>query len=168
MSHLVDHRSTSPYRADEVYAAMVDPEYLRARLAKIGGARAELLDHHSDEQGAHYRLRHGLDAKDLPSLLRGVLPGAITVERDESWTRVDRGRYTGETKVTVAGTPASAAGGMRLNDTDGGGSELRVRIDVTVNVPVIGGRIESFVVGQVQNLLEMESRFLQEWLAKTR
>lgn len=168
MSHLVDHRSTSTHQADEVYAAMVDPEYLRARLAQIGGRRGELLDHRADEQGAHYRLRHGLDAKDLPALLRGVLPGDITVERDESWTRVDTGRYTGETKVTVAGTPASAAGGMRLHDTDSAGSELQVRIDVTVNVPVIGGTIESFVVGQVQNLLGMESRFMQEWLAQRR
>lgn len=168
MPRQVDHRSTLTYPADGVYTAIVDPEYLRARLGQIGGSRAELLDHSADEQGARYRLRHGLDAKDLPPALRGVLPGDITVERAESWTRLASGRYAGETTVTVPGAPASAAGGMQLHDADGAGSELRVRVDVTVKVPLIGGAIEGFVAGQVQNLLGMEAQFMQRWLAQQR
>jgi hypothetical protein len=168
MPRQVDHRSTLRYPADQVYAAIVDPEYLRARLGQIGGPRAEVLDHSADAQGAHYRLRHGLDAKDMPAMLRGVLPGDISVERAESWKRVEPGRYDGETQVTVPGAPASAAGGMRLHGTDGAGSELRVRLDVTVNVPLLGSTIEGFVAGQVEHLLGMESQFMQEWLARKR
>ena len=82
MSRQFDYRSTWPYPADEVYAAMVDPDYLRARLARIGGPGAALLEHHVDPDGVHYRLRHGLDPKDMPAVIRTVLPGDITIERE--------------------------------------------------------------------------------------
>jgi hypothetical protein len=165
MSRQIDFRSTSPHSADEVYATMVDPGYLRARLEQIGGPGAGLLEHTADVQGARYRLRHGLDAKDLPSVVRGVLPGSITIERTERWTRQDSGRYLGDVQVEIPGTPASAAGGMRLRDLPAGGSELNVRADVTVSVPLIGGKIEGVVAEQVQNLLAAETAFTRQWLA---
>lgn len=170
MARQIDYRSTSPFPADKVYAAMVDPDYLRARLAQIGGPEASLLEHHADGDGAHYTLRHGLDAKDLPSVVRAILPGDITIERAESWTRQGAGHYAGTVQVTIHGTPASAAGGMRLRNLDGaaGESELHVRADVTVGVPLIGGRIVAVVADQVEGLLAAETQFTQQWLAKGR
>jgi hypothetical protein len=168
MARQIDYRSTSQFAADEVYATMVDPDYLRARLAELGGRDAALLEHHADAEGARYRLRHGLDARDLPPVVRTVLPGGIVVERAERWTRQGPGRYAGEVQVTIQAAPASAKGGMRLRDQDGGGSELQVRAEATVKVPIIGGKIEAVVAEQVENLLGMESEFTIRWLEKSR
>jgi hypothetical protein len=165
MSRQFDYRSTWPYPADEVYAAMVDPDYLRARLARIGGPGAALLEHHVDPDGVHYRLRHGLDPKDMPAMIRTVLPGDITIERDESWKQQGPGSYAATVAVTIHGTPASAAGGMRLHDT-GSSSELLMRIDVTVKVPLIGSTVEGIVVNRVGELFDMEAEFTREWLAQ--
>lgn len=166
MSRQIDYRSTSPHSADEVYATMVDPDYLRARLEQIGGPGAGLLEHTADVKGAHYRLRHGLDAKDLPSVVRSVLPGDVTIERNERWTRQDGGRYLGDVDVTIPGAPASATGGMRLRDLPDGGSELSVRADVRVSVPLIGGKIEGVVGDQVRRLLAAETAFTEAWLTE--
>jgi hypothetical protein len=166
MPRQIDYRSTSTYPADEVYATMTDPEYLRARLARIGGPGAGLLEHTADGEGTRYRLRHGLDAKDLPSMVRNVLPGELTIERTETWTRQGAGRYAGDVQVTIHGAPASAVGGMRLRDTERGDSELLVRADVTVNVPLIGGKIEDIIAQQVESLLAAETAFTQQWLAQ--
>ncbi|WP_219413320.1 DUF2505 domain-containing protein [Pseudonocardia nigra] len=166
MPRPIDYRSTSQYRADDVYATMVDPEYLRARLARLGGPRAELLEHSAYADGARYRLQHGLDAKDMPSTVRSMLPGDLTIERAESWVREESGRYAGEVQVTIHGTPASAVGGMRLHDADGGDSELLVHAEVTVKVPLIGGKIEGIVAEQVESLLAAETGFTLEWLAE--
>jgi hypothetical protein len=168
MARSIDYRSTSQYPADEVYATMVDPDFLTARLAKIGGKGAELLEHTADAEGSRYRLRHGLDPKDLPPMVRSVLPGDIVIERTEIWTRQGAGRYAGESQVAIPGTPASALGGMRLRDIDGGQSELHVRADVTVRVPLVGGKIEGVVAEQVQNLLAAETQFTLAWLARDR
>jgi hypothetical protein len=164
MSRQIDFRSVSPYTADEVYATMVDPDYLRARLERIGGPGAALLAHSADVNGAHYRLRLGLDGKDLPSVVRAVLSGDVTIERDERWTRQDSGRYVGDVDVAIPGAPASATGAMRLRDLPDGGSELSVRADVRVSVPLIGGKIEGVVGEQVQRLLAAETAFTQTWL----
>jgi hypothetical protein len=168
MASSIDYRSTSQYPADEVYATMVDPDYLKSRLTQIGGPGAELLEHTADAGGARYRLRHGLDPKDLPSVVRNFMPGDVVIERTESWTRQGAGHYTGEVQVAIPGTPASAAGGMRLRDIDGGESELLVHADVTVKVPLIGGKIEGVVADQVQSLLAAETQFTHEWLARGR
>ncbi|HLU57283.1 MAG TPA: DUF2505 domain-containing protein [Pseudonocardia sp.] len=165
MPRQIDFRSVSSHSADEVYATMVDPDFLRARLERIGGPGAALLSHSADLEGARYVLRLGLDPKDLPSVVRSVLSGNVTIERDERWTRQDRGRYTGDVDVTIPGAPASASGAMRLRDLPDGGSELNVRADVRVSVPVLGGKIEAVVGEQVQRLLAAETAFTQEWLA---
>lgn len=167
MSTQFDYRSSSSHPAEEVYAAMVDPDYLRARLEEIGGPGAALLEHSADADGARYRLRHGLDPNALPSMVRGVLPGEIVIERTESWKREAAGRFAGDTGVTIPGAPGSAAGVMRLRDLDGG-SELEIRIDVTVKVPVIGSLIEGTVGGHVKGLLAAESEFTQRWLERER
>ena len=167
MPRQIDHRSTLPYSADEVYTTMVDPDYLRARLQQLGGPGAELLDHTADAEGARYRLRHGVDAKNMPSMVRHVMPGDhITIERTERWTRQDSGNYLGEVQVAMPGTPAFAAGGMRLRDLPDGGSELSVRADVTVSLPLIGGKIEGMVAEQFQSLLASEAAFTQQWMAR--
>jgi hypothetical protein len=165
MSRQIDFRSVSPHSADEVYATMVDPHFLRARLEQIGGPGAGLLEHSADVKGARYLLRLGLDAKDLPSAVRTVLPGDLTIERSERWTRQDSGRYLGDVEVMIPGAPASATGGMRLRDLPDGGSELNVRADVRVSVPLIGGKIEGVVGEQVQRLLAAETAFAETWLS---
>lgn len=167
MARQIDYRSTSPFGADEVYAATVDPDYLRARLERMGGPGAELLEHSADGEGARYRLRHGLDNAVLPPLVQALVPGNLVIERVETIRRRGLGDYDGDTSVKIIGTPVSADGRMALYDMDGG-SEFSVRADVRVDVPLIGGRIEGLIAEQVQNLLTAESGFTREWLATPR
>ena len=54
---------------------------------------------------------------------------------------------------------------MRLADT-AAGSELVIRADVVVRVPLLGGKIEAVIADQVQQLLAAETAFTLEWLAR--
>ena len=54
---------------------------------------------------------------------------------------------------------------MQLADADGG-SRLRIRADVSVPVPFLGGKIEKSVGDAVQMLLVAETRFTSDWLAR--
>ncbi|MHA6792411.1 DUF2505 domain-containing protein [Pseudonocardia bannensis] len=167
MARSIDYRSTSLHPADEVYATMVDPDYLQARLERLGGPGAALLEHSADVHGARYRLRHGLDAEHLPAIVQKVLTGDIVIERSESWTRRGEGHYDGEVTVRIPGTPAAASGWMRLadlNGADAGNSELVVHADVTVKVPLIGGKIEDTIAEQVTRLLASETAFTLDYL----
>ena len=53
---------------------------------------------------------------------------------------------------------------MRLGDT-GGGSELVIDVQVTVKVPIVGGKVEEAVAEQVRNLLAAETEFTLSQLA---
>lgn len=166
MSRQTDYRATSGYPADRVFAAMTDARCLRERLEVLGGKEAALLEHRADAESARFRLRHALDARDLPPLVRNLMAGDIVIERAETWARYQDGHYRGTADVQVRGTPASAAGAMRLLDLSAGGSELAVRTDVTVKVPLLGGPIEQSVGGQINDLLRMETEFTLDWIAR--
>lgn len=165
MSRQFDYRSTATEPAKAVFAAMVDADCLRARLEKLGGRNAALLEHEADADSARFRVQHGLDSSDMPSVVRGFLPSDFIVNRLETWRRTSDGIYTGTAQVQVPGTPASATGQMGLRDV-ATGSELRVRTDVTVKVPLFGGAIEQTVGEQILKLLDLETKFTLDWLTR--
>jgi len=163
MSSQFDYRATPPRPAAAVFAAMVDADCLRARLAALGGRNAALLEHAADADGARFRVQHGLEPGDMPQAVRSFLPADFVIRRLETWRRADDGKYTGTADVEVPGTPASATGQMGLRDA-GPGSELRIRTDVTVRVPLLGGRIEASVGEQILKLLNAETTFTLDWM----
>ncbi|MCE0767478.1 DUF2505 domain-containing protein [Pseudonocardia kujensis] len=158
MSRPTEFRATSPHPVDRVYAALVDRQILSDRLATMGGPGAAILEYTGDENGCKYRIRHGIDEKDLPGVVKSFVGSrGITIERDESWTRSGDG-YDGTVGVELPGMPAGAQGTMRLAPK-GEGSELVVNVDVTVKVPILGGKIEESVAQQIHRLLEMETEY---------
>ena len=163
MAHQLTHRTTAEFPADQVYAVMVDPDCLKARLERLGGPGAALLSHHVDANGARYELRHGVDANVVPPMVRSLVSGDLVIERVETLVPAGPGRYNGTVSVRIPGTPASADGALRLADVVGG-SEFVVDASVTVKVPLIGGKIESMVAEQIEGLLAQETGFTLDWL----
>jgi Protein of unknown function (DUF2505) len=163
MARSIDYRSTLAFPAEKVYAAMTDPEYLRARLRELGGPGSELLEHEATAESARYRLKQGISASDLPPIVGKVMNGDLSIERTETLRRTAPGSYSGDVDVKIANAPASAAGTMSL-DGDGDRSDFGVHADVTVKVPLLGGKIEEIVAEQVRQLLEAETAFTVRWL----
>ena len=162
MSRQIDYRSSSPFTAERVFAAMADADYLRARLQKLGGPGAVLLEHHAVAGGVRYTLRHGLDSDMLPAMVKPLVGGELVIERTESVHPGGAG-YRGVVEVRVPGAPVAANGTMSLRDAPGG-SEFAVRAEVSVRVPLLGGRIEAVVAEQVRLLLAAEAEFTRQWL----
>ena len=163
MARSIDYRSTLAYPAEKVFAAMTNKEYLEARLREIGGPGSALLDHEATPESARYELKQGLAEQDLPPIVGKVMNGDLAIIRTETLNRTQPGRYSGDVDVAIPGAPASASGSMALAD-EGSGSLFEVHADVTVKVPLIGGKIEEIVADQVRRLLEAETEFTVRWL----
>lgn len=163
MATRIEHRATFPHSAADAYAAQTEQRALRARLAQVGGERAELRDHEVGEHGARYTLLQGIPADKLPSLVRTLRSGDLTVRRTHVWNR-ENDRYTGTVTVEVADIPGRITADVELVPS-GGGCVQTTRGEVSVRVPLVGGKIESFVVEQVTKLLETEARATEQWLA---
>lgn len=164
MSRPIRYQRRYSWLADKVYAATVDPAQLRARLAELGGRQAALLEHEQTDRGARFRLLHGLASADLPAIARTVLPDDVMIERTEVWRLDGPGRYSGDVQVGIGGMPAEIGGRMTLTDAGPGGSELRVDGQVSVRLPLVGGKIEEIVATQVTELLAAETGFTERWL----
>lgn len=163
MPRQIDFRAPLPQPAETVYATITDAEFLRTRLQQLGGPGAALLEHRADPTGASYRLRHGLDKSVLPALVQSLVSGDLVIERTETLRQVAPGRYEGTVDVQIPGAPVHAAGRTALHDAPGG-SEFAVQAEVTVNVPLFGGRIEETIAEQVRNLLAAETAFAEQRL----
>jgi hypothetical protein len=163
MARSIDYRSTMAFPAEKVFATMTDEEYLRARLRELGGPGSALLEHRVSPDGAQYKLKQGLHEDDLPPIVGKVMQGDLAIQRTESLRATGPGAYAGDVDVAISNMPASASGTMRLAD-DGAGSEFEVHANVEVRVPLIGGKIEEIVAGQVRRLLEAETAFTVRWL----
>lgn len=160
MPRSIDYRSTSAHPAARVYATMVDKDVLEKRLEQMGGPGAALQEYEPTGNGVRYTLRHGIDQQDLPPMVTKLIPGGdVVIKRTETWSESAQGGYDGTGRVAIAGTPANAKATMRLTDTDGGGSELAVTVEVTVKVPVVGAKVEEGVGDQIRQLLEAETAF---------
>ncbi|MEU4802309.1 DUF2505 domain-containing protein [Actinosynnema sp. NPDC023587] len=163
MARRIEHLTTFPRPASEVYAALVDESHLRDRLAALGGVDAALVAFTTTEGTTSYQLKQGVPADRLPPVARGVLGGDLVIDRAESWTEAGR---AGTVEVTLNGVPGRLDGTFTLVDTAGGGSELTLAGQVKVGIPLMGGKLEGLIAEQVAVLLENETEFTTEWLAR--
>lgn len=154
-----EHRATFPAPADDVFSTLVDEAFLTARLRDIGGKSAALLDHETSGDVAAYRLRQGVDASRLPGAVRSIVNGDLIVEREERW----RG-FESAGRATINGVPAQISS-RGLLTARGDGSELLIRAEVKVSIPLVGGKIEKVVAEQVTKLLAAEAEYAEKWLA---
>ena len=164
MARRIEHRTRSASDAKTVYAAVVNADYLNQRLAALGGTNAQLFDYKQNGDATSYRLRHGVAAQDLPAAIRPLLGGDLKIDRVESWRAEPDGSYSGTVRVTIPGMPGDLTGAMKLNDVQGGGSQVLVTGSVSIPIPLFGGKVEESVADQLGKLLDAEQKFTENWL----
>jgi hypothetical protein len=162
MARRIEHRTTTAWSPETVYTTRVDPAYLRERLAKLGGQGAQLAEHEVNGDAVRYRLRHGVAAENIPPAVRALVGGDLTIDRVETWSPGDGG-YTGTVRVTIPGMPGDMSGTQRIAAA-GGGSEYAINGEVSVPIPLFGGKIEETVAAQIGKLLDAEDEFTSGWL----
>ncbi|CAJ1493634.1 DUF2505 domain-containing protein [[Mycobacterium] kokjensenii] len=153
-----------PASVEQVYAAFADECYWRARLAD-SGADVVMLDSMTvgADGGVDIVTTQGIHREKLPALAAQFHPGNLEVARHETWRPVRDGRTRGQVTGQIVGAPAKLAGDAVLEPA-AGGCELRLTATVQVDIPLVGGKIESFIGGQLAELMTTEQRFTATWL----
>lgn len=165
MSRHFEHRVSLPAPPEVAFAALVDRAFLDQRLRSIGGKNAEVVEHSVHGEEVSFRLRQGVDARHLPSAARSALGGDLVVGREERW-RPDGAGYVASSRATISGVPGDIDATIRLAGRPGTSeSELVTSARVRVGIPLIGGKLESVVVGELGKLLDAEAEFATGWLA---
>lgn len=125
----------------------------------------EIAHFSTDETGTNVTFTHIMSAQDLPAVARRVVPGSFVVTREQHFDPFDEhantavGRYRADVPV-----PLDLTGDYILHDT-AGGSRMRLTTACRMSVPIIGGQIESLVLGGLKMLFAHEGEFTAEWVA---
>ncbi len=78
-----------------------------------------------------------------------------------------RGRYgAGTLAGSTSGLPITIAAHSELRGNADGGTEIEVRGEATVKVPVVGGQIEGLIVQLVENIVQNDRIDLDKWLTE--
>ena len=88
-------------------------------------------------------------ADRLPGVVAQFHRGDLSFVREEVWTPVADGRATATVKGTIPGAPGDAVGHRGALRRTGSGSRLEFTATVEVRIPLVGGKVESFIGSQL-------------------
>jgi hypothetical protein len=158
----------SPVSVGAILSAFADDEYWSARLADFENGTATLDRLTVEPDGTvTVELTVRLFADRLPAAVTRVAGGDLSMARTERWSWADDECARGAIEVAVPRAPVVAHGDVQLTPR-ATGSQLRFSTVVEVKVPLLGGVIESFIIGRLGDDIGKVQRFTNEWIAANR
>jgi len=102
----------------------------------------------------------------IPAAAARFVKSDLRVSFTEEWTTNEAGA-TSRTSVTVDGAPVSVEATSTLAPADAGSVRV-VTGNVSVRVPLLGGRIEKEAVAHLGRVVEREQALATQWLEEHR
>ena len=126
----------------------------------------ELTGFSSDETGTDIAFTHTVSRRDMPSMIAAVVPLRLTITREQHFDPFDAATNSanGHYRALVPAAPLHFDGTYVLRQT-AGGSELRLSSLCKVNVPLVGGKIEQWVLDGLRGMFDNERDFTRDWIA---
>jgi len=155
---------------EAVLQALREEQYWLARLAD-SGADDTILDSmeiggpSGDDGSIDVITTQVLRADRMPAVVTQFHRGDLRIRREERWEPVSNGSSTATVTGSILDSPAALTGTALLESLpESGGARLKFRATVEVRIPLVGGKVENFIGGQLVDLLIAEQRFTTEWL----
>lgn len=164
MSRSFDVSADSSASIDQVHQAFSGVDYWLARLATLhGGTTLDSLTV-DDDGTVRVVTTQDLGHDLLPGLLAKFYHRDLTVRHTETW-RSDEGQLHGEVGVVVAGAPGSGSGAALVAPTHTG-CRMTFTGTVEFNVPLVGGKVESFIAREFTREIPEIQKFTASWIAE--
>lgn len=152
-----------PASLDKVYASLIDAKWLEARCLALGELSASCKTRTSP--GVVVTMKRRV-RRELNPLISKVLNPESELELEEHWLADGKG-YKGQLTLQIVGKPITVKADFELVP-DGKGCLYRIQHHAKVNVPLIGGVVEKFILGQTEQGCADELDYLADFVKKTR
>lgn len=151
-----------PGTVEEVVAMYLTPDYQQRRFRSfvVEGSESVAVE------GERITFSGTARPELLPAAASRFVKGALHISFTEEWTRDEAGARS-RTRVTVDGAPVSVEATSTLTPSDAGCTR-EVRGNLSVRVPLLGGRIEKEAVAHLGRVVEREQALAANWLAEHR
>jgi len=151
-----------PGTVDEVVAMYLTPAYLERRFGQfvVDGSSTVSVE------GERVSFAGTVRPELIPAAAARFVKSDLRVTFTEEWATNEAGA-TSRTSVTVDGAPVSVEATSTLSPSDAG-SAREVSGNVSVRVPLLGGRIEKEAVTHLGRVVEREQALATNWLEEHR
>jgi hypothetical protein len=168
MPRSFDILTESPASVEQVHAAFSCEDYWLARHAAFDvTSTLDSLIVEADGTVTVRATQH-LGRRLLPGLVAKLVPGDLKILHSETWRPVADRQVRGQVSISAPAALGSGRAEAWLAPVDpvGKGSRLRFAATVQVKVPVVGGRVESYVGGQLAENIPAIQRFTTTWITE--
>jgi hypothetical protein len=141
----------------EAVAAMLDDVAFREEVLE----RQKVVRGSAAIDGDVVTIEQVRSGDDLPGFARKFVGDEITIVQKETWTSPT----ACDVELSIPGKPGEAVGTMELIES-GGTTTESVVLDLTVRIPLVGGRIEALIAGLFKEALDIEHEVGVEWLQR--
>lgn len=151
-----------PGTVDEVVAMYLTPAYLERRFGQFVVEGSSTVSVEGERASFAGTVRPEL----IPAAASRFVKSDLRIAFTEEWATNEAGA-TSRTSVTVDGAPVSVEATSTLNPSDAG-SAREVSGNLSVRVPLLGGRIEKEAVAHLGRVVEREQALATQWLEEHR
>jgi hypothetical protein len=139
---------------DEVAAMLADPAFRERVLDRQRVVRGTV-----SIDGDRVRIEQVQATDGIPAFARRFAGDEIAIHQQERWLSPTSGDIT----VTVPGKPGEMKGTAVLSETGGVTTET-VDLEVSVRIPLAGGKIEGLLADMLSRAMDKEHEVGVEWL----
>jgi hypothetical protein len=152
------HTITWDAPLDAVYAMITDPGYQEQRSQAGSPIRADSSVTPSGDGATISVFR--LMRIDPPGFIKSFVGDSIGIQETQTW----RSRTEATLLVEIQRQPGDVRGTIRLAEA-GGATTVTIDAEVAVRVPLVGGKVEGYVAGILDRLLDSDDELAKAWLS---
>ncbi len=146
--------------ADAVFSLMTDADALVARCKALGEKN---ISCNIEENGRKTLVSLNRTVKrELPKVLAAMFNAENTLKMLEQWESIGS-TYMGTYTLEVVGQPVSLSAKFKLKNSDAG-CDYAIDYQCKANIPLVGKKVEEFIISQTASGLEQEINWIKEQL----
>jgi hypothetical protein len=151
-----------PHHVDTVFKLMTSEEYLIDRAYWVKEVDPEATVEWNGDLPKITLQRWVL--RDYPKFLKKLFPAKQGMGEVENWQK-EGNNWKGSYVIDVQGNPVEVTADFTLKATAAGGCEFSIRHGVTAKIPLLGKKIEAYILKETQQGCGDELVFCEKRLA---
>lgn len=148
---------------ERMFALLTDPEFLRRRAEALGERDIAVTVDRTSGQ-LKIEIKREVE-QNLPSFMKKIFSGRQTLIDRQAW-KSESGAHISDWTVQLGdGKRIQLRGSLTLAPAAGGGCDYTEAFTASASIPLIGGRIEKFVLGETESSIRKQIEFTRKELS---
>ena len=149
----------------DCWAMFHDPASHIKKFNEMGHIGVEVVSQELSDDQLRIVITREVELDGISGFAKKFINPRNTLVSTDEWNDFGDGTYGGTFELDTKGTPIKMKGATLL-EPDGDQTQYTVTLDIKVNVPLVGGKLEGFAKGIAERQLQEEFSIGDTWIAE--